>query len=812
MFKNNIIIVYRNLIRKKGYSFINIAGLAIGIASSIMILLFVQDELSYDRHHEKADNIYRVTLRASMQGNRLHAPITPAPLAETVIRDYPEVINAVRFHNFDAAPVIRQGDRSFVERSFVWADSTVFDVFTFPVIKGETTSALNRPNTLVLTESAASKYFGDEDPLGKTLEIGNDRLPFEVTAVIEDLPHNLHFSFDVMASFITTDQHANEFWISNNYFTYLLLDENASPADLEAKFPEMLEKYMGPQIEMFMGGTLEEFYESGEEWGYYLQPLTSIHLHSDLQYEIQANGSMTTVIIFSIIALIILVIACINFMNLSTARSTGRAREIGLKKVVGSSRSQLINQFLGESVFLSFISLLFAILLVELFIPAFNNLAGKELSVLYFSTWYTIPALLFLGVFVGLLSGSYPAFFLASFKPVAVLKGKLQTGLKSATLRSALVVFQFLIAIALFVSTFTVYRQMNYIRSKDLGVNPENVMVIHRAGAIPSHQRETFCQELESHSNILVTSRAHALPGTPFSGNAFRPEGAPTSSQHIVSNAWVDMNYADALELELVDGRFFSRDYASDTLAIVLNETAVRYLGLNDPVVGKRVYQTAAGGTAEAPEDLAFTVVGVVRDFNFESLHKTINPVILSPGEWGSYIIAKVQPENIAGTIEAVNEKWDEFVDDQPFEYSFLQQDLQSAYRSEEQAGMIFSIFSILAIFIACLGLLGLASFTTEQRTKEIGIRKAMGASTGSVMILLSKEINRLVLISTILAWPIAWYFMKNWLDNFAYRTEIGFGAFIAATLLTYVIALSTVSFQSYRAAMLNPVDTLREE
>ena len=812
MFKNNIIIAFRNLIRKKGYSFINIAGLAIGIASSVMILLFVQDELSYDRNHEKADNIYRVALRASMQGNRLHAPITPAPLAETVIRDYPEVVNAVRFFNFDAAPVIRRGDRSFVERSFVWADSTVFDLFTFPVIKGDPATALSRPNTMVLTESAVNKYFGDEDPLGETLEMGNDRIPFEVTAVIEDLPGNMHFSFDVMASFVTTDHYANEFWISNNYYTYLLLDESAEPSDLEAKFPEMLEKYMGPQIEMFMGGTLQEFYESGEEWGYYLQPLTSIYLHSDLQPEIQANGSMTTVIVFSIIALIILVIACINFMNLSTARSAGRAREIGLKKVVGSSRSQLINQFLGESVFLSFISLLFALVLVELFIPAFNNLAGKELAIHYFSTWYTIPALLFVGVFVGFLSGSYPAFFLASFKPVAVLKGKLQTGLKSASLRSALVVFQFVITIALFISTFTVYRQMNYISSKDLGMNPENVMVIHRAGAIPAQQSEAFSQELENHSNILATSRAHAIPATPFSGNAFRPEGSPASRQHIVSNAWVDMNYAGVLELELVEGRFFSRDYASDTLAIVLNETAVSYLGLSNPVVGKRVYQTAAGGTAEAPEDLAFTVVGVVRDFNFESLHQTINPVILSPGDWGGYIIAKVQPENISSTIEVVNKTWDEFVDDQPFEYSFLQDDLQSAYRSEEQAGMIFSIFSLLSIFIACLGLLGLASFTTQQRTKEIGIRKAMGASAGSVMILLTKEINRLVLISTVVAWPLAWYFMKNWLDNFAYRTNIGFGVFIAASLLTYVIAILTVSFQAYRAARLNPVDTLREE
>jgi putative ABC transport system permease protein len=811
MIKNYITIAYRNLIRKKGYSFINIAGLAIGIASSIIILLFVQDELSYDRHHQHADHIYRICMKASMQGNSFHAPITPAPMAATMLADFPEVKHAVRFFNFDSSPIIRRGERSFIESGFVWADSTIFDVFTLPMVNGDPGTALTRPNTMVLTESAARKYFGNENPVGQNLEMGNARTNYEVTGIIEDLPANSHFSFDVIASFITHPNSQNQTWFSNNYFTYLLLDEYADPADLQAKFPAMLEMYLGPQIEMVMGVTLEEFHESGEEWGYYLQPLTSIHLNSDLQYEIQANGSMTTVIVFSIIALFILVIASINFMNLSTARSAGRAKEIGLKKVVGSTRSQLVNQFLGESVFLSLISLLIALLLVELFIPAFNNLADKQLMVNYLDPWYSMPALLALGILVGLMSGSYPAFYLASFEPVRVLKGKLQSGSKGTRLRGVLVIFQFIITIVLFISTFTVYKQMKYIDSKDLGMDPENVLVIHRAYSIPQEQREIFCQELDGFSGILATSKAHAIPGTSFSGNAFRREGTASREQHIISNAWVDQDYAEVLGLELIEGRFFSRDFASDSLAVLLNETAVKQMGYTNPV-GKRTLQTGAGGTEDAPEDQPYTIIGVVKDFHFESLHQTINPMILSPGQWGQYIIVRLQPDNTTDVIDFIRDKWTEFVDDQPLEYSFLIDDLVADYRTEQRTGLIFSIFAILSIFIACLGLLGLASFTTEQRTKEIGIRKAMGASVISVMTLLSKEINILVLLSTILAWPVAWYFMSNWLENFAYRVELGIVVFILASVITYIIALATVSFQAYSAARLNPVDTLRDE
>jgi putative ABC transport system permease protein len=811
MLKNHLSLTFRNLLRRKGYSFINIAGLSIGIASSVIILLFVQHELSYDRHHENAERIYRLCLRVNMQGNYLHAPVSPAPMSAALISDFPEVKSAVRLYGFNTSPTIRFGDRVYIEKNFVYADSTIFDVFTYNMIRGDKRTALNRPNTMVLTESAVRKYFGGEDPMGQILEFGNEKTPYEVTGIIEDPRGNSHFSFDVLASFVSSPQHHSATWISNTCYTYILLDENSDPAHLNARLPGMTEKYLGPQVEVMMGATLKELYEAGGEWGYYLQPLTRIHLYSDLQAEIRETGNITSVIIFSIIALFILVIASINYMNLSTARYACRAKEIGIKKIVGCSRSELINQFLVESVFLSLVSMIIALCLVELFIPAFNNIAGQQLQLHYFTSWYTLPFLIVLSVLVGFLSGSYPAFFLSSFEPLRVLKGRLRSGAGSSRLRGILVVFQFVITIILFVSTFAVYRQMNYIGSKDLGMQPENVIVIHRIRAIPEERIEAFRQELTGSAAIQAASIARSIPGTRFVGDAFRRDGAASREQHIMSNGWVDPSYAEVLGLELVQGRFFSRELASDSLAVVLNETAVRAMGYTDPV-GRLVINTGQGGTEEAPEDLAFTIVGVVRDFHFESLHSTINPLILSPGSAGGYLIARFGEGEAAAAIEHISTKWNEFVGDQPLEYSFLMEDLTSGYRAEQRAGMIFAIFAVLAIFIGCLGLLGLASFTAEQRTKEIGIRKAMGASIVSVMVLLSKEINLLLVISTLLAWPVAWYFVNSWLENFAYRVEPGLSVFVTASLVTYFVALTTVSFQAYKSARLNPVDILKDE
>ena len=811
MIKSYLKITFRHLLRRKGYLFINTAGLAIGLATSILILLFVRDELSYDRHHENADKIYRISLIVNMQGSYLHAPITPAPMAAAILEDLPEVKSVVRLFGFNSAPSLRSGDRSYIERNIVYADSSVFDVFTFNMLRGDKRNALNRPNTLVLTESAAFKYFGNEDPLGKTLELGNDRDLYEVTGIMEDPPGTSHFSFDVMASFLSVPDHQSHTWISNFCHTYILLEDFANPDRLEAKFPGMLETYLGPQIETMMGTTLEEIHETGGVWGYHLQPLTRIHLHSNLQGEIQSNGNITTVRVFSLIALLILVIAGINYTNLSTARSAGRAKEIGLKKIAGSGKSQLIYQFLGESVFLSIISMFIAMCLVEIFMPAFNNIAGKNLQVQYFTTWYTLPFLLLVSITVGFFSGSYPAFILSSFSPLNVLKGKLHSGMKNSRFRGFLVAFQFVITIVLLISTFTVNRQINFINSKDLGMNPENVLVIHRFRSVPEENREAFSRELTSYSGIVAASIARSIPGKLFVGDAFRRDGAASNEQHVISNGWVDHDYARVLELELVEGRFFSHDFASDSLAVVVNETAVRAMGYEDPV-GKKLINTGQGGTMEAPEDLAFAIIGVVRDFHFQSLHQSINPLVLSPGTQGNYLIVRIAEGEEAGAIDIVRNRWNDFVDDQPLDYSFLSDDLNLNYGAEQRTGLIISIFTLLSILVASLGLLGLASYSAEQRTKEIVIRKAMGASLSSIMMLLSKEVNLLVVISTLLAWPLAWYLMNRWLENFAYRIEIGISVFIAASVLTYIIALATVSFQAYKCARLNPADILRYE
>lgn len=801
----------RILIRKKEYSFINIGGLAIGLASALMILLFVQDELSYDRFHEHADRTYRVCIKARMQGSDFHAPISPAPMAETMVDEFPEVIQAARIWGAGIAPNIRFGEKTFMESAFAYADSSIFEIFSFPLVKGDPSRALARPNTLVMTEQAARKYFGDEDPIGQIVEVGTARTHYEITGIMKNMPSNSHFRPEVLASLVSHPESRNPMWVANNFYTYILLNENADLDNIHAGIHNMLLKHLGPQVESVMGMSFQDFLDSGNEWGYYLQPLTSIHLHSNLQYELNTNGSLTTVIVFSIIAVFILMIAGINFMNLSTARSSIRAKEIGIKKVVGSSRIQLIKQFLGESVFMSFISLLLAIILVELFIPAFNNLTGKQLHLNLLAEWYTIPALVLIALFVGLFSGSYPAFFLASFKPVKVLKGSIKSGKKGAQLRGVLVVFQFTITIVLLISTLTVYRQMNFIRSASLGFSPEQVLVIQRAYSIPLEQRETFCEAIENIPGVLSASKAQSLPGTNFSGTAFRREGTSSQEQFVISFAFVDWDYAKTLGIELTEGRFFSRDFASDTLAVVLNESAVKAMGFNDPL-NQRVLQTATGGTPENPEDLPMQIIGVMKDFHFESLHKEIHPLIFGLEHWGGTIIVKMTKHDPSDIIQGIQDVWEDFVDDQPLDYTFLQDDLQTSYRSEERTGLIFTIFAILSIFIACLGLLGLASFLAEKKTKEIGIRKALGASITSIVRLLSREIIVLVLISTLIGWPMAWYFMDQWLQNFAYRIDQGLISFLLASGITFLVAQITVSYQALKAALANPVESLRYE
>ena len=810
MLSNYFKIAFRNLFKHKTYTLINIAGLAIGVASALMILLYIQDELSYDKFHKKSDQIYRVYLNGKIAGDELVVGVSCAPLGATMVNDYPEVLNSTRLFTFGGDPIVRFGEKKIVVDLFHYADSSFFDIFTVNFLRGKPETALNRANTVVITSEMAKKFFGNEDPLGKSLKVGNDQTEFEITGVVEKFPQNSHHHFNMLASFVTLRDLANSsFWVSNNNYTYILLQEDYPVEQLEAKMPEMVEKYVGPQLQMFSQASFEEFLEAGNRYGYFLQPIKKIHLFSDLQYEIEPGGSITSIYIFSIIAFFLILIAAINFMNLATARSAGRAREVGVRKVVGSFRSQLINQFLIESLLLSFVALIVALLAVELLLPGFNNFSGKQLTLFLKGHWSFLPYIIAIGVFVGFLAGSYPAFYLASFRPVKVLKGTIQTGMKGSRMRSILVVFQFIIAIFLIISTLVVFRQLNYVQKKDLGFKKENLLIIDRAYALRD-QRNAFKEELSRNPSIEKISQTNNLPSYLHGNTAFRPEESTPDEIRATNFYYTDENFQEVLELNLIDGRWFSKDMPGDSTAVILNEAAIKAYGYEDPV-GENILQIGGGRDTT---DLPMKIIGVVKDFNYESLHQTIQPLIIgfNRNRFATYFAIRIHSENYQTTMKFIEEKWSEMVPDQPVEYSFLEDALTANYNDDKNSGILFAIFAFLAIFISSLGLLGLASFTAEQRTKEIGIRKVMGSSIPKIMQLLSREVIIMITISSVIAWPIAYFFMKNWLQNFAFKANLGISVFILASLLTFFIAILTIIFQAYRAASANPAESLRYE
>ncbi len=808
MFFNYLTTAIRNISKHKGYSLINITGLAVGIASAVLILLYVQDELSYDRFHEKSDQIYRVGLHGTIAGNEMKVGITSAPMAETLVNEYPEVLNATRLFTFTGSPVVKYNENSFVVEKYYLADSTFFDVFTVEFINGNPKTALNRSNTMILTRETAEKIFGTEDPVGKTLLVGNDQEEFEVTGVVKEFPGNSHFNFDILTSIVSMPGASSPVWVSNNFVTYIVLQEGFDYLDLEAKFPELVKTYVGPQLAQFANTTLEEFFEAGNQWGYFLQNLTDLHF-SDLEFEIEPGGDMKNVYIFSVIAFFLIIIACINFMNLATAKSAGRALEVGIRKVAGSSRKGLILQFLTESIILTFISLVLAIVLAALLIPSFNNIASKTLALNLLGDPLILSGIIIIGLIVSLLSGSYPAVYLSAFKPVKVLKGSIKSGAKNSRLRSILVVIQFSIAIFLIISTIVVYRQMNFIQNKDLGYDKENLLIVQRAYALQD-QRETFIQELERNTGIESVTLTNFFPGEIMGNTAYKPEGSTADDIRAINITYVDDKYHEVLNLKINEGRWFSRDRADDSSAVILNEAAVKAFGYEDPV-NKKVM--LIGGGADNT-DLPLQVIGVVKDFHYQSLHQTIKPLVIhyNRNEFGQFIGLKIQPDNYQESINFVQKQWDVFVKDQPLEYSFLEDELASKYADDRKTGTIISIFALIAILVSCLGLFGLALYTTEQRTKEIGIRKVMGASVPVILLLLSKEIIILMSVSTLISWPAAYFFMKNWLQNFAFKINPGVLTFFIASLVALIIAMITISYRTYRASTANPADSLRHE
>ncbi len=804
MIRNYLKIALRNLLKFKAYSFINIFGLAIGIAACMMILLYIEDELSYDKYNEKADQIYRIHTMGKLAGNDINIAVSPPPLGQTLVRDYPEVVQYVRLMP-NRTMLIRYKDNVFNESNFFWADSTIFDVFTIPFIQGDPKTALAQPHTIVLTEKLAKKYFGNEDPMDKIMNF-EDGTPYTVKGVIKNCPVNSHFHYDIFASIASLGLSDTPFWISNNFHTYIVLKKGVPGSELQAKLPAFAKKYAGPQLRDLFGTSYEELEKSGNKYEFEIQPLTSIHLNSHLDYELEPNSDIKYIYIFSIIALFILLIACINFMNLSTARSALRSKEVGIRKVLGSNKSQLIKQFLAESILMSFIAVVVAIALVEIFLPSFNLLAGKELHTSYFNSFLVIPVLLFAVIVIGLFAGSYPAFFLSSFKPVIVLKGKLnQNG--GSWLRSGLVVFQFSISIILFIGTFVVYGQLKYVQEKNLGFDREHVLVIQRAWAL-ERQAETFKNELLNNTHVVSATNTDNIPGRIFGQTVFKPADSPSPQQYILAVMGTDYDFAKTLKLKIAEGRYFSRENTTDTLAVVLNESAVKLMGIKDPV-GKRIIYPGRN----PQENVPYKIIGVLKDFHYESLHQKIRPlgILLNRGQT-AFLPVRIKGTDVPGAISFIEQEWKKFVPNKPFEYFFLDDDFNKLYNSEQKTGEIFTVFSVLAIFIACLGLFGLAAFTAERRTKEIGIRKVLGASVPGIVILLSKEFTKWVLLANIIAWPIAYYFMKNWLQNFAYRIDPGLGTFILSAIIALFIALITVSVQAIKVAVANPVHALRSE
>jgi len=806
MFKNAVKVALRNMKRQKGYSLINILGLAVGMACCILILLWVQDELSYDRYHEKADQIHRVIVKGRMSNRDINFSSSPAPLAKALVTDFPEVLEATRFLR-SRNVLVRYQDKFFDESLILFADSNLFDVFSIPLLKGDPEEVLSLPNSVVITRTAALKYFGEENPIGKTLTM-NNRMDYRITGLAENVPSNTHFHTDFFASLESIPDSKSPNWLSNPYHTYIVLQEGTSLDEFQAKLPEIVTKYVGPQTLKIMGITQEQFQASGNTFGYFLQPVTSIHLHSDLEYELEPNGSVTYVYIFSVIAFFILVIACINFMNLATARSANRAKEVGVRKVLGSNRSRLVRQFLIESILLSFISLVFAVLLVELLQPVFNNLSGKQLNLSLHGNWILLPGFLAVMVFVGVLAGSYPAFFLSSFQPISVLRGKRIAGMKSSWLRNGLVVFQFSISIILLVGTCVIYRQLEYTRTKKMGFEKEQVLVIQRADNL-GQQKEAFRNELIKHPNVVNVAYSNSVPGRHFGDWTHRAEGAPADEMVRMFLLLADFDYLDTLQMDMVSGRYFSQERPADKNSVIINESAAKAFGLENPV-GKRLVR----GSLTPGKDEIFTVIGVVKDFHFESLHREIRPLAMYilPDEYIRYISVRTRPEAVDQTLAFLKDKWRAFVPGQPFEYFFLDDDFDRLYTAEKKIGRLFTSFSVLAILVACLGLFGLASFTAEQRTKEIGIRKVLGASVSNIVVLLTREFSKWVLLANLIAWPIAYFAMHRWLQNFAYRISIGVWMFVQAAFLALAIALITVSYQAVRAALVNPANSLRYE
>ena len=790
MIKNYFKIAFRNIVRHKAFAAINIAGLAIGMACSIMILLWVQNELSYDRFHKNANELYRIVANAG----DFKVAINPAPMVEDLQAKMPVIKNTVRLTGA-SKNVFEVGTRKFEEKNVFYADSTFLQVFSFPLVKGNSATAMQRVDGVLITEDMAKKYFGKEDALGKVLRKDNKDNVI-VTGVLANIPSNSHLQFDFilpMSSIAqTNDNIKKKIWDNFDFYAYVQLDKNFNPS------PAALSNFNRQMDQVYK----THIPEKDLKVAFQLQSLTNIHLHSSFQVDLPGHGNVQYVNIFFVVALFILVVACINFMNLSTARSARRAKEVGLRKVVGAGRKQLIGQFLGESLLISFLALLIAIGLVWLLLPAFNGLAGKKLTV-HFLDGKLIGILLGIALATGLISGSYPALFLSGFQPVKVLKGNMKSMGGNLIFRNGLVVVQFVVSIVLLAGTAVVYRQLNFIKNMNLGFEKSNLLYLPMAGEMWNKQ-QAFKAELKQNPLTANFTIASDLPANLNSGTVNVVwEGKDPKSQIVFPTLFVDEGFFSVFQMKMLNGRSFSTEFKGDTNNYVLNEKAVKAMGMKvSNAVGKPLTLWGNKGT----------IIGVVKDFNYKPIQQPIEPMIIGLNRWGGVAVVRTQPGNTESTIKALEKISTNLNPAYPFSYGFLDQDLSNQYKGEQRMGSLFNVFAILAIFISCMGLYGLSAFMAEQRTKEIGVRKVLGASIFNVVYLLSTGFTRLILIAVVIAVPVAWFAINSWLKSFAYRVSADWIIFLTASLAALAIAWITVSYESIKAAVANPVKSLRTE
>jgi len=808
MTKDFFINAVRNMRKQSGHVLLNVAGLAIGVTSFLFITLYVIHELSYDRFHKNYENIYRLKVVGVMAGGKLDQAVTAAPMAQAMLNDYPEVLHATRFTQMGAW-LIGFGENRFNEDRVLFADSTFFDVLDFKLLKGDPKTALARPKSMVMTEEYARKYFGNLDPIGQQVTVESDTILYTITGVVQNVPDNSHMKFDILASMSTYPGQANnQFWVSHNFYTYIVVNNGVNKDTLQEKFQGMVIKYVGPQLQQVLGMTVDDWRKSGNQFGYVMEPLQDIHLKGATQYNLEPPGSLNTVYIFAVIALLILIIAIINYVNLATAKSAGRAKEVGIRKVSGAGKSGLITQFLGESIIIVTIATIVAVLIVYALTPSFNQLIGKTLSVGLINP--TVIALLVgMILVVGLAAGFYPAFVLASFNPVDVLKGTLSPGSMSKKLRGVLVVFQFSVSIVIIIGSIIVYTQLNFMTKKDLGFDKDNLIVVRRSDAF-WRQREAFREQVLKIEGVEKAGFSRQVPGMNYSNNAFFRDDDPENNTYLLQQSWVSFDFPQTLGVRLVDGRFFSREYGTDSTAVLLNEAAVRSMGLKEPVVGQYIRQPSGPNQFQR-----YKIIGVMKDFNITSMHKAIDPAcfsVLYPGGGDQFATIRLSGKNIPATIKAIENTWKTFTPTQPFQYEFFTDSWNNLYMSEIKTGKIFILFSVLAIFIACLGLIGLVTFMTNKRTKEIGIRKTYGASVKVVLNLLLREVAYLILIASVIAYPIDYFGSKYWMEGFADKAQINPLIYVLSTIIVIIIGFLSISYQTIKAASHNPANALRIE